>query len=511
MEKREIIKRLRLKESIRGIQKETGYSRELIREIKKISLENGWLDSKEIPSENDLNKSFENTANKKPHGLDSIKNKILEWLQLGYTFVVMTQLIKEYSFEFNEITVRRYIKKNFPQKKKSVIRRNYLIGEIAEVDFGYFGSMFEEKENRLRKVWIFSMRLCYSRYAYRELVFDQTKETFFMCHIHAFEYFGGVPKKVVVDNLKAAVIKACFKEPLVNKSYKLLAEYYDFLISPNNPYHPEHKGGVEKDIQYVSNNFLPLFKERQKNLGKMKLSFSDCKKELVEWTNNIDLKHKVKYVDRTPSELFEEEKLALQKVKFERWDIVEWRNLKVGADWKIQFDNSFYSVSEKYIGEQVDVCSDSKEVVIYYEYEEIARHKKAKFRGERVINPSHAPVNYEEYLQTTSIGVKKWAMYLGNETSIVVERVLNQRGIDGLRPAKAICALSKKYGNLRLNNACKRAIYYNTVNFKSIVLILEQRLDFLPVDKAKGEVGDLFQDYNREDFKFQRNGNYFNC
>ena len=96
-----------------------------------------------------------------------------------------------------------------------------------------------------RRTWVFSGRLRHSRRAYREVVFDQKQETFFACHMHAFEWFGGVPEKVTPDNLKAAVIVASFEDPLVNRAYRELALHYGFLISPCLPRRPEHKGGVE--------------------------------------------------------------------------------------------------------------------------------------------------------------------------------------------------------------------------------------------------------------------------
>jgi hypothetical protein len=102
--------------------------------------------------------------------------------------------------------------------------------------------MYDPLEKRSRRVYVFSARLRHSRMAYRQLVFSQKQEVFFMCHVHAFEFFGGVPERVVPDNLKAAVIKASFTDPVVNRVYHRLAEHYGFVIDPCLPYRPRLKG-----------------------------------------------------------------------------------------------------------------------------------------------------------------------------------------------------------------------------------------------------------------------------
>ena len=121
--------------------------------------------------------------------------------------------------------------------------------------------------NVIRKVWLFSLRLRHSRKTYREIVLDQTLHTFLMGHVHAFEYFNGVPKNCILDNLKAAVIRSTIDNDMINRSYQELAEHYGFIISPCLPRTPEHKGGVEGDVKYTKRNFLPYFLGKTKRNG----------------------------------------------------------------------------------------------------------------------------------------------------------------------------------------------------------------------------------------------------
>jgi transposase len=191
------------------------------------------------------------------------------------------------------------------------------------VDFGYLGISYDPDSERNRKTYLFSGRLRFSRLAYREIVFDQTGRTFFLCHIHSFEYFGGVPAKTVPDNLKAAVIRASFEDPLVNRAYRELAEHHDFLIDPCAPYCARHKGGVESDVKYVKGNFWPIFKERQRRKGRTIPYADELREELERWTQEVSEVRVVRGVGETPRLLFEEqERPALKPLPPTRWDPV---------------------------------------------------------------------------------------------------------------------------------------------------------------------------------------------
>src|SRR3972149_7758019 len=127
--------------------------------------------------------------------------------------------------------------------------RPTVAGGDMELDSGYLGIPYDSQTRRNRKTHIFSGRLRHSRLAHREPTFNQKQEAFFLGHIHAYEYFGGVADKTIPDNLKAAGIKATYEDPLINRVYHELAEHYGFLISPCPPYDPRKKGGVENHIK----------------------------------------------------------------------------------------------------------------------------------------------------------------------------------------------------------------------------------------------------------------------
>jgi transposase len=504
-EYREIVRRLQKSQSIRGIQRETGIHRTIIRKIKKHADKNGWsIPGTPLPSEESLYDICGKSAIHNCHPLDSWQEKIKEWLDEDYSYVVIHKLIQP-SHNCSEATVRRYIKKHFPGQKKAVTCRETVAGETMEVDFGYMGITYDSETNRRRKTYLFSGRLNHSRDAYREIIFDQKQQTFFNCHVHAFEYFGGVPKKVVPDNLKAAVLRASYESPVVNRVYRALAEHYNFMISPTLPRKPEHKGGVENDIKYVKNNFLPIFKEGQKNKGYADPHAQEMIKALDVWNRETARVRMIGGVGRSPKEIFEnEEQHELQPLPRSRWNPIIWsEGIKVQDTCRIQYNCAFFSVPYKYIGKKVDVLADSTTVYIFLSHKQIAIHPREKHKWEFVKNKDHFPPHAQQYMSITRESLKRVAVRIGEYTGKIVTHILDNKQVDGLRPARAIVfSLKKKYGSFRLEAACKRAWIYDTPEYYSVKSILIKELD-------KTEIKQPVDSKGQHLFHFARAKGYF--
>ena len=332
MELKEIVRRLKMKQSIKAIKRETGKHRSVIRKVRELAEQEGWLGDDQLPCEHHLQELYHDQqhAAHGTHPLDAYREQIAAWLERHYSFLVIHKLLAQLGVRYCETTVRRYVHRHFPAPVRPVMRRETKPGEVMEVDFGHLGLTWDTATRSRRRTWVFSGRLRHSRRAYREVVFDQKQHTFFACHMHAFEYFGGVSEKVTPDNLKAAIIVASFEDPLVNRTYRELAEYYGFLISPCLPRRPEHKGGVESDIKYVKRNFLPLLREEQKQRGHDVPYADELMEALERWNRDSYEPHLIQKVGRTPRELFEtEEAAALQPLPLRRWDQVTCKELQL--------------------------------------------------------------------------------------------------------------------------------------------------------------------------------------
>ncbi len=507
IELQEIVKRLRTGQSIKGIKRELGRHKTVIRRIKEIAEQNNWLEKSEpLPSEIEVRDAYYEGSDPQlqPHPLDAFKHDITRWVEKGYSFVVMRRMLNKMGVEGSESMVRRYVHRNFPVIPRPVMLRNTIPGEVMEVDFGYLGITWDPNARSKRRTWFFSGRLRHSRRAYRETVFNQKQETFFLCHIHAFEYFGGVPWKATPDCLKAAIIRASFEDPLVNRAYRSLAEHYGFMISPCVPYSPEHKGGVESDVKYVKRNFWPEFKEQQRWRGH-EIPYADELAEALEkWNLEVSEVRIIQKVGRSPMELFEQEEVqALNNLPAERWDQVICKEPAVGDDWRVQFEKAFYSVPYKFIGKKVLVLGNSTVVRIFFDYQEITNHERATKPWEYKRKAEHAPPHLEEYLNLSTKGLLRWAGRLGPSVRGVAEQIFADKAVDGIRPVRGLIRFADKYTVLRLETACKRALLWETPTYMSVKNILVKRLDLLPEDQpAEPFSGQI-------NFRFQRELGYF--
>jgi len=186
---------------------------------------------------------------KKPKAtiIDDFKQEVLELVEKDLSAVRIHQELARAGFSGSYCTVKKYVQE-IKRKGNIFVRIHTEPGEEAQVDFGYLG-MTKDDSGKSRKTWIFNMRLSYSQLDYYCKVYDQKVETFIDCHIRAFEAFSGVPEYVRIDNLKSAILKASFYEPLYQQSYKDFAAYYKFNPLPCRIRRPNDKGKVESGIK----------------------------------------------------------------------------------------------------------------------------------------------------------------------------------------------------------------------------------------------------------------------
>lgn len=476
IEKRDVVRRIGLGHSVRKIQKETGIHRTVIRELRDLANAQGWIGPESaLPDEERIAVLLrEAKGHASRHRLEPWRQDIERWLSEDLSFVVIHRRLTENGVTVSEPTVRRFIHAELRKPEARVtVPREHRIGDVMEVDFGYLGLTWDPGECRKRKTWVFSGRLRYSRQAWREVVFDQKAATFFTCHIHAFEYFGGVPRSVVPDNLKAAVIVASFEDPRVNKAYQRLAEHYRFVINPCLPYHPRHKGGVESDIKYIANNFWKDFKSRQREVGIEAPNCQDLQTALRYWSETVAAVRVVGGVGSTVEELFEAERKSLQPLPLCRWAPVSWHRASVQETWRVQYRKAYYTVPYRFIGKTVTIMDQGTEIVIFHEGEEIARHRKAGRPWETVSRASHQPPEADAYLSCTRERIQALAETIGPAVTEAASRLLNRSVVDGLRPARALLALRKTYGKAALEDACRRALFYDCHEFRVIRTILK--------------------------------------
>jgi len=234
---------------------------------------------------------------------------------------IYRRLVKNHGYRGSYASVKRFVRRIKPLKPVGCIRIETAPGREAQVDFGSAGKLRDPKTGKMRQAYFFIMKLSWSRHMYGELVFDQKMGTWIRCHRNAFESFGGVPEEVVIDNLKAAVIKASLEDQTLSIPYKRFAVHYGFLVHPCRPRTPQHKGKSESDVHYVKRAFLA---------GQEFMDIDDANRKFREWIMNEAGTREHGTTHEAPILRFHEtEKAALKPLPLEPFELTVVYHSKV--------------------------------------------------------------------------------------------------------------------------------------------------------------------------------------
>jgi transposase len=408
----------------------------------------------------------------KGSSVEHYHNQLKQWLDKKVSRVRMWELLKEqHQVNFQYDTLCKYIQKHFPKLTPAFGVQVTKPGEVAEVDFGYAGLQPVNPPGqplKKAKTWFLSVRLNYSRLAYREIVHDQKVSTFIAGIIHAFEAFGGVPQRLKIDNLRAAVIKNQHYDLQFQPDFLDFAYHCGCVVIPCTPYHPEQKGGVESDIKYIENNFLV---ERQ---------FSnqlDLINQFHTWSVDYANNRTHGITKKVPSEVFKVEEvnclLPLPTTSFTTFDRCE---RKVASNCHVFFQNNYYSVPARLVGQTVTLRFSGELIKVSFKGEEVASHLKAASQGEYVTCRSHLP-DYKCYSQTEYQKRYEAKMAdIGEYAHAYFKEVLTRHDSYWFRSIRTILGLSREYGNEAINLSLKRALAYHVTNTTAIKNIAANRL-----------------------------------
>ncbi len=282
MDIREMLRLMQRNQSNRKIAAVLQINRKTVDKYYALALEKGLL-NRELPALEELERLLKKALpeRKPPQVVSSVepyRETVTKLRQQGVEIAAIRQRLRErYGYQGSYAAVWRFVNKLEDRQPEVTVRVEVKPGEEAQVDFGFAGRMIDPDTGELRKTWAFVMTLSWSRHQYVEFVFDQKVETWLRLHRNAFAFFGGVPERVVVDNLKAAIVRACWHDPQAQQSYRECAEHYGFLIAPCRPRTPQHKGKVEQGgVHYVKRNFLG---------GREPTTITQANRDVLRWVN----------------------------------------------------------------------------------------------------------------------------------------------------------------------------------------------------------------------------------
>jgi transposase len=375
--------------------------------------------------------------------------------------------------------VRRLVQRITPPERPVFVRVEVAPGSEAQVDFGYAGLTVDPATGRPRKSWVFVLVLSWSRHLYAEVVFDQRVETWLLCHAHAFTVWDGVPARIVPDNLKAAIARASFTEPTAQRAYRECAEHYGFLIDPQPPRQPHLKGKVEQGgVHYVARNFL-AGRSAQEPLDQRNLA-------LRRWTVRVAGRREHGTTKQAPLARFHTvERAALLPLPRVPYDPGLWKQVRVYRDCYVTFERAYYSVPFRLVGQTVWVRGGARTVEVYDpRHQLVATHTRAGQAGDRLTNLDHLPQEKVPGLVVSREDCRLRAAAIGPATSQAVEQLLGHRPEDRLRSAGRLLRLATRTSPDRLEQACVRALAFDSADYVTVRRILAEGLDHQPLAPA---------------------------
>ncbi len=481
MDINELVRLLRAGESDRMIARVLGHNRRTVVRYRDWARERGLLEG-ESPTPAALHRLLDETlpVQLPPQQTSTVAvyaGEIAELRSRGVEVAAIRARLEErHGHPVSYSAVWRLVQRLEPRETEPVVRVETPPGGEAQVDFGYAG-ITTDGSGRERKTWVFVMVLGYSRHMYAEFVFDQRVETWLLCHAHAFSYFGGVPHRVVPDNLKAAVVRASFGgEALAQRSYRECATHYGLLIDPNPPRSPHLKGKVEQGgVHYIKRNFLA---------GRdLPISRDELNRSLWGWIESTAGRRVHGTTREQPLERFDRaERTALLPLPRAPFDPAIWKRATVYRDCYVTFEGSYYSAPYRLVGRGVWVRGGARTVELYTdEHELVATHDRADSPGVRRTHLAHLPPEKVPGLALSREGCRLRAASIGPETQAAVGRLLDHRPEDRLRSAGRLLRLSGSYGPERLERACERAHHYGEADYPTVRRILESGLEDEPL------------------------------
>jgi len=477
----EVLRLLQLQKSDRAIAGALGINRKTVGKYRTWAAGQGLLAKRELPSREELHRRLAETwpGALPPQNISSVapfRGVISELREQGVEVAAIFQRLQdEHHYVGSYSSVWRFVSTLEPQQPDVVVRIEVRVGEEAQVDFGYAGLMLDPQTGKLRPAWAFVMTLSWSRHQYVEFVFDQKVATWLLCHRHAFEYFGGAPERVVVDNLKAAIVRAAWDDPEVQRTYRECAEHYGFLIAPCRPGSPEHKGKVEQGgVHYVKRNFLA---------GRKPTAVSDANQAVLLWCEQVAGQRIHGTTKQKPLLRFHKvEQAALRPLPVTPYEPSTWKHVKLHRDCYVVFEQAFYSAPYGLVGQSLWLCAGARTVELYNAaYQRVAIHDRATAHGQRLTRIEHLPPAKVPGLLLSRPLCQAQAAAIGPATLAVVQALLAHHPEDRLRTAGRLLRLAERFTPQRLEAACERAQAYSDGDYVTVKRILEEDLDQQPL------------------------------
>jgi len=367
--------------------------------------------------------------------------------------------------------------RDYALKTKATMHINRKPGEIMEVDWaGQTAAVADTDTGANIEAYIFVAALPYSGYSFVEAFLAQDQEAWTAGHIDAYNFFGGVTRILVPDNLKTGVIKHGKTEIILNRAYQEMAEHYGTAVIPARIKTPRDKSTVEGTVGITSTWILAAIRNQRF------FSIGDLNAEIRERLHVFNHKP-FQRKDGSRASLFAEERMSLLPLPKTPYELATWKIATVQFNYHISVDEMFYSVPFEYIKRKVDVRLTRFTIEVFFDGSRICSHARLYGkRGKYSTTEAHMPPNHQQYILWDGDRFRAWAAKIGKNVTTVTASILSTYKVEqqGYRACMAPLKLADQYTPERLDAACAKALFYTPrPGYKAIQTILKSGQDIV--------------------------------
>ncbi len=371
-----------------------------------------------------------------------------------------------------------HLYRQWVKKMDVTLRQQHRAGEKLFLDYaGQTVPIIDRLTGQIHQAQIFIATLGASNYTFAEASPGQDLPSWIRSHVHAFEFFGGVPHSLVPDNLKAGVTNPCRYEPDINPTYQDLAEHYGTTVIPTRPGKPRDKAKVESAVLVAERWILAALRNHTF------FSLAELNKAIREKLSELN-NRRLQKINSSRKKLYETiDKPALKPLPAHPYEYADWKKARVNIDYHVEVDRHYYSVPYQLARQQVDVRSTATTVEVLFKNRRVAAHKRSYVPGHFTTLTEHMPKSHQRYLDWTPSRIIKWAGKCGPNTEKLVTQILERKPHpeQGFRSTLGIIRLGNHYSRERMERACQRALFIGAFSYQNVKSILKNGLDQQPL------------------------------
>ena len=402
----------------------------------------------------------------------------LELRKKGATLAVLHDEWREATPTNHHISYSQFCKR-YRQHKQSLrisMRQTYIDGELALVDYaGPTMVVHDAQTGEVRTAQIFVGVLGGSSYTFCEATWSQTLPDWIESHCRMFEFFGGVPRVVVHDNLKSAVTNADRWTPVINESYMAMCRHYRTHPFAARAYQPRDKAKAEVGV-LIAERWI-LFRLRKRKF----FSLHELNQAIRELLNQMNTKPFQKMPGSRFGNWIASEKAALQPLPTVRYEFAEWGKVRAGLDYLVSVADHAYSVPNQFRGQELEYRLTPTALELFLKNKSVASHVRSYEAGKVTVLAAHRTKAHSAIADWSIDESVAWAREIGPATEALLSAQLKKVNnyLFGYRTTQAMRNLLGVYGRIRLEEACAYAVSNKLFGSKALRNILARNLDRL--------------------------------